>query len=177
MKTSLLKVAVLAALLSGLPCCFPETQNAEIAKTARDFVESLYARYGPNGNPVNLLAENAPEAFDPSLIALAKANAAAAGNGYVGVLDYDPLCNCQDTDVTFPNLRIIIRPVTTRRVAATVTFTEDNHERNTILLTLMRESGKWRIYDIEDFSGSSYHTNLRLLLKRDMPKPSGKQRS
>ncbi|MGC1361241.1 MAG: hypothetical protein WA419_03240 [Silvibacterium sp.] len=131
-----LKVAVLMGLLSASSCCFPQDENAKDANSAKRFVESLYARYGFNGNPENLSEENASEAFDASLLALVKADAAAAGQGYAGGLDYDPVCNCQETDVKFPGLKTMIELVNANRAMATVRFTIDNIP-NRIMLTLV----------------------------------------
>ncbi|MGC2162140.1 MAG: hypothetical protein WA634_09550 [Silvibacterium sp.] len=168
MKTSLsFKVAALAAILSGAPCCFPQSQYAEEAQSAKHFVENLYAGYGPNGDPVSLSGANADQVFDPSLIKLAK-TLEAIGSGYVGALGYDHLCNCKDTDVTFPNLRIMADPVTKDRANATVTFTGDDGSKNTILITLALGADHWRIDDIKDFTGPPPYTSLRELLQSEI---------
>jgi hypothetical protein len=164
MKTSLsFKVAVLAAILSGAPCCFPQIQSAEEAQSAKHFVETLYAGYGPNGDPVSLSGANADQVYDPSLIKLAK-TLETVGAGYVGALSYDHLCNCKDTNVTFPNLRIAAEAVSTHRAVATVTFTGKDGGENKILITLMQGEGHWRIDDIEDWAGPRPHIDLRSLL-------------
>lgn len=164
MKTSLsLKVAVLAAVLSGAPCCFPQSQYAEESQSAKHFVENLYAGYGPNGDPVSLSGANADQVFDPSLIKLAK-TLEEVGAGYVGALSYDHLCNCKDTNVTFPNLRIVADPVTAHRANATVTFTGKDGSKNIILITLTSGADHWRIDNIEDFTGPRPYIDLRSLL-------------
>lgn len=161
------KVAVLASALAALSCCFPQAQPTTQTKSAKHFVEGLYSRYGPTGNPANLLENNANEAFDHTLIALANADAKLAKPD-IGVLDYDPVCNCQDTDATFPNLQIAIKPMDSRRASATVSFLGYQREQNKIVLTLLREKGLWRIFNIEDLSRPGHHTDLRSVLKADI---------
>jgi hypothetical protein len=178
MKTSLLvKVAIVTALLSGAPHSFPQSQLAKEADSAKQFVESLYVRYGPNGNPPDLSGENAGQFFDPSLIQLAKDVHATAGPNYSGALDYNHLCNCKDTNVTFPNLRIVAHPVTTHSTVATVEFIDKDGTENRILINLTPNAGNWRISDIEDFTGPRPHTDLRSLLHTEFKAWSKVQRS
>jgi len=168
MKHNLLvKLAALIAVLSFSSYCLSQTQSTQIIESAKQFVEHLYSLYGPSADPPNLFERNATQAFDPSLIALARADAKAAKPD-VGVLDYDPVCNCQDTDVKFPNLKIMIRPIDASRTEASVSFTGYSNERNQILLTLVEEQGDWRIYNIEDLPGSSPHADLRSMLEKDI---------
>jgi hypothetical protein len=176
MKNSLyLKVAVLAVILSSTHCCFPQDENANNEETAQRFVEGLYARYGPDGSPANLSRDNAAAAFDPSLIALAKADAAAVGQGNAGVLDYDPLCDCQETDVDFPGLKITTHPESASHATATVVFHDVNQKPIKIVLSLVRSANGWRIFNVEDFTGPGPHTDLRTLLNSDIQKHSGKR--
>ena len=176
MRTSLcFKLAALIAVL-GIPSrCFPQAESGDNSESARRFVASLYARYGPDTHPANLSEENANEAFDPSLIALVKADAVAVGQGRVGVLDYDPLCNCQQTDVDFPGLRITTQLVNASHATATVTFNDVNQHPIKIVLSLMHGANGWRIYNVEDFTGSGLHTDLRTLLNGEIQKLSGKR--
>lgn len=177
MKMSLfIKVAVLVAVLSLAPCAFPQqTENAGSANSAQSFVASLYSRYGPDGNPAGLLNQNASEAFDPSLIALAKADAAALGPGQVGFFDYDPLCNCQETDVMFPNLKITVEPVDADHATATVTFSDLRQKQITIVLALVNTRDGWRIFNIEDQTGPGRHTDLRTMFNNEIQALSSKR--
>lgn len=143
--------------------------------SAQRFVESLYALYGPNGNPAGLSKENASDAFDPSLIELVKTDAAALGQGHSGFFDYDPLCNCQATDIEFPNLAIQVRPAGPGHAAATVTFNDAQQKQIKIVLTLTMTTAGWRIYNVEDFSGSGPHSDLRTMLNIEIKNLSDKQ--
>jgi hypothetical protein len=177
MKYSLhFKVAVLAAVLSVTSCCFPQDESTNHQDSAQTFIESLYARYGPSGNPPNLSKDNASEAFDPSLIALVKADAAAVGLGHTGFLDYDPLCNCQATDVEFPNLAIQVRLGGSDHATATVIFSDVQQKQIKIVLTLVTTKNGWRIDNVEDFSGPGPHADLRSMLNAEIKNFSDKQR-
>lgn len=169
MKISLsFKVAVLAALLSAVLFNFSQAQIANETQSAKQFVASLYSHYGPNGDPPNLSGDNASQFFAPSLIQLAKAVRTAAGPRYSGALDYDHLCNCKDTNVTFPNLQILTKYTTRDQTVATVTFTGNDKRQNRIMINLTQEGGNWRISDIKDYTGPAPYTSLRGLLKREM---------
>ena len=171
MRTSLcFKLAALIVVLVISARCFAQAESGDNAESARRFVLSLYARYGPDGNPANLSADNATEVFDRSLIALVKIDAAAVGPGHFGVLDYDPLCNCQQTDVDFPGLRITTELVNASHANATVTFNDVNQHPIKIVLTLMRSESGWRIFNVEDFTGPGPHTDLRTLLSSEIQK-------
>ena len=169
MKISpLFKVAVLAILLSGMLSNFLQAQNANETQSAKQFVGNLYARYGSNRNPPNLTDANASQFFDPSLIQLARTVLAKAGSRYSGALDYDHLCNCKDTNVTFPNLRVVANSTTPDQAVATVTFTGNDGTKNTILINLTLEAGSWRVSDIKDYTGPAPYISLRGLLKREI---------
>ncbi len=163
------------AVLSISLRCFTQDENAEDTDSARHFVENLYARYGRLADPPNLFERNATQAFTPSLIALAVADAKAAKPD-VGVLDYDPVCNCQDPDIKFPDLKITIESASAKRAAVIVEFTIDNR-LNELALTLAREKNDWRIFNIQDMSGSGPHSDLRAMLKKEIRQLSGKQSS
>jgi hypothetical protein len=168
MKNALfIKLAVLAATLSlSFTMSFAQVHRANNAESAKQFVESLYAGYGSNSDPPNLFEKNAKDVFDPTLISLARADADAARPD-VGALDYDPICNCQDPDGTFPNIKIVIRSAEAAHALVIVTFSGYDAP-NKIALTLLKRRDQWRIFNIEDLSGPGPHTDLRTLLKNDI---------
>ena len=147
---------------------FSQAQIATQTESARHFVESLYSLYGPSGNPPTLPGDNASQFFAPSLIQLAKNVRSIAGPRYSGALDYDHLCNCKDTNVTFPNLRVVAKYVTPDQAVATVTFTGKDGTKNIILINLTQEASNWRISDIKDYTGPAPYTSLRGLLKSEI---------
>ena len=159
--------------MTGMPRGFPQASEAESAK---HFVEGLYVRYGPNEDPADLSGANASQFFDPSLIKLAK-TLEAEGSGYIGALTYDHLCNCKNTNVTFPNLRIVTEPVTKDRAVATVTFIGKDGVENRILISLSMGTDHWRIYDIKDYTGPAPYMSLRGLLQSEIKAVSRGQTS
>lgn len=171
----LLVLAALAFPLSVVPCNCAHAKDASSAESAEQFVKSLYSRYGPSSDPPNLFESNAVQAFDPSLIALARKDAAAARPD-VGVLDYDPVCNCQDTDIRFPGLKVIIQTANVHRAIAVAEFSTDNTQ-NKIAFTLTRHGNRWRIFNIEDLSGPGSPIDLRTLFRKDIRELSQKKSS
>src|ERR1700735_2592532 len=77
------------ALLAAAPA------TAQDAAGARAFVHSLYAAY--HGPGPDYLGRLAPQVFAPGLLALIRRAAASTPQGDVGVLDGDPICDCQDS--------------------------------------------------------------------------------
>jgi hypothetical protein len=176
MKTGpILELVALMVVLSISFRCFPQTPDEQSAASAKHFVESLYSRYGQAKDPPNLFEENANQAFDYSLIALARADAKATRPD-VGVLDYDPICNCQDPDIKFPDLKIVITSANANRAEAIVKFTMDNTP-NKLALTLIKGKDGWRIFNIEDLTGSGPHTDIRIMLKKEIRELSSKKNS
>ena len=68
------KVTVFAIVLS-LHLCSAQialNEHANDVDSAKQFVQAIYARYGPNGDPPTLFEENSGTVFHSSLIALAR---------------------------------------------------------------------------------------------------------
>ncbi len=163
------KVTVFAVLL-GVQLCSaqaPRDQNVQAADSAAQFVRAIYSKYGPNGDPPSLFEENAGAIFDASLIALAREDQRAVGPGEAGVINYDPVCNCQDTDVKFDHFKLQIESVTGESCKANVTSTDQNGLPETIILVLRKENEQWRIYDIENHSRGG-RPSLRAALEKEI---------
>lgn len=172
------KVTAFAVLLT-IQLCSAQTarkQNADTTDGATQFVQALYNRYGPKGDPPNLFEENAGAVFHTSLIALAVEDQKAVGPGSAGVIDYDPVCNCQDTDVKFEHLKVQIASAAQDSCRANVTFTDENGLPETIVLVLVRENEQWRIYDIENH-GRRGRPSLRAALEREIQRLSEQNKS
>jgi Protein of unknown function (DUF3828) len=67
---------------------------------ARAFVRGLYAQYGhPKASDgPNILGPGAARIFSPQLLQLIRKSDRETPKGDVGVLDFDPVCSCQDPD-------------------------------------------------------------------------------
>ena len=166
------------ALLLGVQLCSAQAapdQNAQAVDSATQFVRAIYSHYGPNNDPPSLFEENAGTVFHSSLIALAREDQKAVGPGYAGVIDDDPVCNCQDTDVKFEHLQIQIQSAPEDSSRANVTFANQNGSPETIVLVLRKENEQWRIYDIENH-GRGGRPSLRVALEKEIQKLSSQNK-
>jgi hypothetical protein len=128
------KVLVIALVSVIVVAQTPRQQNA------RSFVENLY------------ILESRRQFADfsvfltPSLAALVEKDRKAAP-GEIGKLDFDPICDCQDSD----GLRFQVTHLTrsgSRAVASVSLHFNDKTVRN-VRLSLLRESDRWSIDDIQ----------------------------
>jgi hypothetical protein len=71
---------------------------AQDAASARAFLQFAYKHYENGGKGVDFSGPRASLYFHSSLLALIRGDEKANGPGYVGVLDGDPVCGCQDWD-------------------------------------------------------------------------------
>jgi hypothetical protein len=120
--------------------------HASDLAAARAFVEKIYASYADNATPSPLGAD-APSLFAAPLLALIREDQRRA-NGEAGLLDYDPLCGCQD----FNHLRVTattFKALDAGRLRATVHLVNSG-ERTTIGLILVPQKGEWRIADVQN---------------------------
>jgi hypothetical protein len=171
------KVTVFSVVL-GLQFCAAQTPRDQTVKnqeSAKQFVQAVYSRYGPNGDPPSLFEESAGAVFQSSLIALAREDERAVGPGNSGVIDYDPVCNCQDTDHKFEHFKLQIESVDESACRASVSFTDQNGLPETLVLVLRKENEEWRIYDIENH-GRHGHPSLRAALEKEIQRLSGENK-
>src|ERR1700751_158385 len=171
------KVTALVLLLS-IPLCGAQStrkQDANGTDSAAQFVQAIYDRYGPKGDPPSLFDETAGAVFHSSLIALALEDQKAVGPGEAGVIDYDPVCNCQDTDIKFKDLKIQVQAAGENSRSARVSFADDNGSIETIVLVLRKENEQWRIYDIENH-GRGGRPSLRAALEKEIQRLSAQSK-
>lgn len=78
----------------------PTLSHAQSEQSAHEFVDHVYARYPADntGNADLVPGKDASRIFSPSLLKLMRRDRQLAGSGYVGKLDFDPGCDCQDPD-------------------------------------------------------------------------------
>jgi hypothetical protein len=120
------------------------------------FLQALYAHYAP-GRPDFSPLDMPASWFSPSLVALIKADEAAAG-GEVGRLEGDPVCDCQD----FGGFKVLSIKVTSQTAAAAraVVRFVNLGDTETLDISLVKPGGGWRIDDI----GGDEKPALRALL-------------
>ncbi len=130
------------------------------AETAEQFVKHVYGSYRADSEPVSLTGDRAKTILTPSLHALIKRDAAALG-GEAGVLDMDPLCVCQDYDLTLR--QVTVHQAGDAAAIALVSFVNLGAEHS-VRLSLRRSHGVWRIDDIWTDKGAG----LRALLEAEI---------
>jgi hypothetical protein len=165
----LLLVAILGA------CASSRFAPAQDADSARAFVESLYKLYAKGGEGVPLSGASARHYYHSSLIALMRADEKAVGPGDVGAMDGDPVYGCQDWKGIW-NLHIDMQMTSTDRAVANVSFAlttptnATNQDERHILMTLVPENGKWRIWNVRDDSDPKRPFDMREALRQEIRK-------
>ena len=119
---------------------------------ARTFLTKLYAHYPYRaGRPAfDALGRQAPQVFDPTLIALVRENERLTPKDEVGALNGDPICDCQDSEgmsARIGTIRTMGRSTAMARVDITFAVATPPDTRQ-LDLDLVQSRGQWRIRDI-----------------------------
>jgi hypothetical protein len=128
-----------AALLAATPAA----AVAQDAAGAQAFVRGLFAAY--HGHGPDYLGRQAGAVFSPSLLRLMRREAAHTPKGDVGALDGDPICDCQEFEITAVEVKIAA--VADGRAAASVRFLNFGKPQ-TVRLDLLAVRGHWRVNDV-----------------------------
>jgi len=141
---------------------------APVNESPAQFVQRVFAVYADNSEwwanadtPAGRKADIAyrqhvyADLYDPALVKLMDDNGALAGAKNAGAdLDYDPVCQCQDSGGTYRYLSGVQKGA---EFDAKVTDNDAGQQPWT--LVLKRTANGWRIYDVVD-SGGSVRTRL-----------------
>jgi len=129
----------------------------------------MYARYTKDGPGVEIAGSRANRYLHSSLIALIREDAKAVDG--VGVLDGDPLCGCQDWDGIY-NLKIDMHESKAGRTEALVSFAVFKDVKpqdiRSLRITLAREKGAWRVFNVVDLSDPKAPFDLRKALEKEI---------
>jgi hypothetical protein len=139
-------------------------QDKQVTAAAERFVRGIYAHYRKDGEGIGT---DSTAVYTASLLALMRADQQAAGPGEVGLIDGDPLCDCQDFEIDA--VRLALRPSGQNRLDAEVKF--HNLDRDVSLrLELLLTPAGWRVDNVDSagWEGGS----LRAALQREL-KPAG----
>lgn len=117
---------------------------AQDAKSAEAFLRKIYSHYKAKGQPIELTGPQAETILDPTLAALLRQDEQAV-NGEVGVLDGDPICDCQDFDIR--SVRVAVQPDGAGRAKATASF-KNLGSATKVSFDLATFMGQWRITNI-----------------------------
>jgi hypothetical protein len=135
-----MRVALLAAILTLAAA--PVSQARDLA-SARSFVLALYAKYHTQA-AADFDADLDADTFAPPLLTLIRRDRAQTPEGYVGVLDWDPICDCQDYDIKQLRVKIAILG---HGAKAHVHFNNLGQPTN-VTLDLARIGDRWRVVDV-----------------------------
>jgi hypothetical protein len=130
-------------LLAGLAVTAGSVQAQDLP-AAKIFVTGLYSAYQRQPGP-DYLGKQIAEVFAPDLIALIKREAASVPKGDVGALDGDPICDCQDWQIT--NVQVTVSEPKTGAAEAEVQF-QNAGEPKQVRLDLVAVQGRWRVVDV-----------------------------
>lgn len=122
----------------------PVPVHAQSQADAHAFVLGLYRAYERDPGPYYLGAQ-ASRVFSPELLALIRRDAARTPPGYVGALDGDPICDCQDEEIT--KVEVTVAEIGKGRAQATARLLDIGKWR-TMKLDLVAVHGKWRVSDV-----------------------------
>jgi hypothetical protein len=130
--------AILLSLLLAGPAA---AQDLEKAKA---FVTGLYAAYGKEPGP-DYIGKQAKQVWSPALLDLMRREAASTPEGDVGALDGDPICNCQDYEIS--TVTVTVKATDTNKARADVFFLNLGR-RQLVSLDLVLVGGRWRVDDV-----------------------------
>jgi hypothetical protein len=155
------------AIIGAIP------SRAQDAASAKAFLVNIYGHYKSKGKGIDFDGPHSALYFHSSLLALEKADVKATEPGYAPAIDWDPICGCQDMDGIW-NLKIDVQLQSPQRAIADVSFAlfdpkdRPTEEPSKLQITLVRENGGWRIWDILDKSDPKFTSSVRKLLEDDL---------
>jgi hypothetical protein len=116
---------------------------AENTTSAKQFLSSIFLEY-QSKKTIDHLGKAADTIFAPQLLGLIRKDEQQA-NGEVGLLDGDPICDCQDYQIS--DVRIEIKELKTSELEADVHFKNFQQEK-TLNFTMVPIEKKWKIADV-----------------------------
>jgi Protein of unknown function (DUF3828) len=155
---------ILPALVVALALMATATiARADDGADAKAFVEAIYGRYVDGAS---ITEDWNIEPYDSAMRALMDEDRRLTPEGEVGVLDWDPICQCQD----FSKLRatVTVRVSSPTAAVATIAFKDIGWSDQTMrhaTFDLVKENGEWRIHDIrsKDFDNPTHSMRARFI--------------
>jgi len=139
-----------------VPCLFPQISSAQDEASAKQFLEKIYSNYTKKALPNDLFGPSISLTFTPSLVELIQADQKVL-KGEVGFLGMDPICACQDYDIS--SLQLHFEPEHENGLKATATFDNLGHP-TVVSLDLVPVGDQWRIDDIHSTGVDSLRRSL-----------------
>jgi hypothetical protein len=158
--SSFVRLAMSAAILVAVAA--PVASFAQPGSTgARAFVRWLYSHYPAprDAHPFYPVGPIAPRVFDPSLLALIRADQKAANGEEPDYMDADVLCQCQDDEGLRWSIQTVATTGPSNATARVRLQFPYEHKTDMVTLQLTRTAQGWRIHDIVG-EGGSWRGNL-----------------
>lgn len=143
-------------LVAGLLAIAASAQAQDLP-AAQTFVTGLYSAYQRQPGP-DYLGKQIGEVFAPDLIALIRREAASVPKGDVGALDGDPICDCQDWQIS--KVEVTVSAPKPGAAEADVRFQNAGEPRQ-VRLDLVAVQGRWRVGDVHTADMPSLAKMLR----------------
>lgn len=122
----------------------PLAVHAQTLEAAKAFTTTLYGAYA-KGEP-DYVGQNPERTFSPELLALIRKDQANTPPGEVGILDGDPICDCQDAEgLKATNVKVVAAGEGKARADVTLAFPS---ETRAMSLDLVARNGEWRVGDV-----------------------------
>lgn len=138
------RYAGLCGLMLAVAWMSPSSAAALDLGSARSQILRTYEAYD-HGEP-DYAGRQAPQVFAPRLLALIRRDQATTPSGDVGILDGDPICDCQDPG-GLKVRRLTLTAQGRQRARAKIILGFPGGTR-TVELDLVANSAGWRISDI-----------------------------
>ena len=138
----------------------PMAASARTEASAARFVTGLYQAY-LHGDP-DYTGDRAADVFSARLLALIEQDADRTPEGDVPALDGDPICDCQDWEIS--RIRVRVSPKGRTRATAQVRFVNMKVPVS-LRLDLVRQTSGWRVDDVHSANTPSLVRYLKDSLK------------
>jgi hypothetical protein len=130
------------ALIAAVVCA--TSAQAQGLDAARAFTAALYRAY--QTREPDFTGREAAATFAPRLLALIRRDQASTPSGDVGILDGDPICDCQDAG-GMRMTHLAVEGAGPGRARAIVTLRFPTETRS-LTLDLLAHGGRWRVADV-----------------------------
>jgi len=145
-----------AASSSSSTASPPLSADEQGLGTPEAFLAAIYKHYETNPINVNFSTlEHPSDYYDPGLVALMDENDRLY-EGYIGAIEADPICQCQDFQAITTTIRIVSQDAKSAKAVATLTQAPGGRPY-TVKYQLVRVDGRWRIHDL----GSDNYPSMR----------------
>jgi hypothetical protein len=153
-------VAAIAAI-AFITAAFGGAAPAPDVNAARAFIAKLYSHYpAKKGSSFAPTDKNAPDVFDPGMVALFREDTRLA-KGEVGFVDADPICMCQDdSGLKSKIVSVAMNGPNAATAVVDLQYPDSGNKPNLLTLHLVVVKGEWRVYDLSMGDIKSYRADL-----------------